>query len=409
MKVSLLMSNRRSLKIFMVGHSYGVTINRRLCHEVALVGGKGVEVTVAAPSFYHGDLRPIVLEKSGTEPYALEPIRTFGSKYPITFVYGVRLREQLMRPWDIVHAWEEPYILSGAQIAWWTSRESSLIYSTFQNQPKRYPPPFCWTERHALRKSAGWTAFGETIATNLKQRPGYIDRPTRTIPLGVDGEVYRPDRDARSRIFKALDWSEAGPPVVGYLGRFVPEKGLHLLMRSLDQLAPGSWRALFVGGGPMESELKAWSATKADNVRVVTGVSHSGVPAYLNAFDMLVAPSQTTPRWKEQLGRMLLEAMATGVPIIASDSGEIPYVVADIGRIVGESDEQGWVDALRELIDSPDERRRLGELGLERSATVYAWPRIAQAFLDFFHEVRDHHAQNRPEMQSPSEITQIHS
>ena len=227
-----LAQTRRPLTVLMVGHSYCVAINRRLCHHLALAGGDRIDVTVAAPSFYRGDLRPIPLEWLDGESYTLEPVKVFGSRVPYTFLYGKRLSELLAKPWDIVHAWEEPYILAGAQIAWWTSPQSTLIYSTFQNQPKRYPPPFLWTERFAMKRAAGWTAFGTTIAENLSQRIGYVDRPSRTIPLGVDGEVYHPDSAARRRILRDLNWSETGPPIVGYLGRFVPEKGLHLLMRS---------------------------------------------------------------------------------------------------------------------------------------------------------------------------------
>src|SRR5439155_1924103 len=138
-------------------------------------------------------------------------------------------------------------------------------------------------------------------------------------------------------------WKTDGPLVVGYLGRFVPEKGVGLLTRVLDRLER-PWRALFVGGGPLLGELQTWAAGHADRVRVVSGVPHAEVPGYINAMDVLAAPSQTMPRWKEQLGRMILEAFACGVPVIASDSGEIPYVVADAGRVIGEADETSWRD-----------------------------------------------------------------
>ena len=102
---------------------------------------------------------------------------------------------------------------------------------------------------------------------------------------------------------------------------------------------------LWVGGGVMEGRIREWGSRHGDRVRVVTGVPHAAVPGSLAAMDVLAAPSQTTPRWKEQFGRMLLEAMGTGVPVIASDSGEIPHVVADAGRVVPEADEPAWVVA----------------------------------------------------------------
>ena len=109
-----------------------------------------------------------------------------------------------------------------------------------------------------------------------------------------------------------------------------------------DRIEPTAWRALWVGGGAMEGMLRDWAARHGDRVRIVTGVGHDRVPGYLNAMDLLAAPSQTTPRWKEQFGRMLLEAMAAGVPVVASDSGEIPHVVKDAGRVVpaGRGDEE---------------------------------------------------------------------
>jgi glycosyltransferase involved in cell wall biosynthesis len=188
------------------------------------------------------------------------------------------------------------------------------------------------------------------------------------------------------RIRQELSWTDSGPPVVGFLGRFVPEKGLALLTKVLDRLAT-PWRALLVGSGPLTQQLQAWGRRHGDRVRVVTGVKHDHVPAYLNAMDVLCAPSQTTPRWREQLGRMLLEAFACGVPVIASDSGEIPYVVKDAGRIVGEQDEESWLRTLAELLENPTYRAELSARGLERARTIYAWPIIARQHLDFFDEL----------------------
>ena len=72
--------------------------------------------------------------------------------------------------------------------------------------------------------------------------------------------------------------------------------------------------------------------------------------------DILVAPSQTVSNWREQFGRMLIEAFACGVPVIGSDSGEIPYVIQDAGVVVGEKDELGWIAAIAELLSIPASR-----------------------------------------------------
>ncbi|HEY6506968.1 MAG TPA: glycosyltransferase, partial [Vicinamibacterales bacterium] len=108
---------------------------------------------------------------------------------------------------------------------------------------------------------------------------------------------------------------------------------------------------------------------------------------WLNAMDMLAAPSKTMPQWREQFGRMLIEAFACGVPVVASNSGEIPYVVGDAGLIVGENDDEGWRNAIETLAVDAARRRRLGTLGRERAMTVFDWSVVARAHLDFFDEL----------------------
>ncbi len=174
--------------------------------------------------------------------------------------------------------------------------------------------------------------------------------------------------------------------MIGFLGRFVPEKGILELTSTLDRLT-SPWRALLVGSGPLEPELRRWAARHEGRVAITTAVPHDEVPRWLNAMDMLAAPSKTTPQWREQFGRMLIEAFACGVPVVASDSGEIPHVVADAGLIVGESDDEGWRNAIGTLVADPARRRRLGSLGRERAVTVFDWSVVARAHLDFFDEL----------------------
>jgi glycosyltransferase involved in cell wall biosynthesis len=184
-----------------------------------------------------------------------------------------------------------------------------------------------------------------------------------------------------------LGWSSPGPPVIGYLGRFVPEKGVELLMRVVDRLR-SPCRILFVGAGPLEGTLRDW-ASRGHDARVVTGVAHDEVPAQLNAMDVLCAPSQTTPAWREQFGRMVIESFACGVPVLSSDSGELPHVVGDAGRIVPESDEGMWTDALQQLLESPAERERLSQAGVARARERFDWPVIARSHHAFFSGLLD--------------------
>jgi glycosyltransferase involved in cell wall biosynthesis len=377
----------RPRRLLSIGHSYVVAMNRRLAHEMARADGGAWEVTAAAPTYFAGsrDLRAMSLERNGPEPCRLESLPAYFTSRVHLFCYGRRLRSLLREGWDLVHCWEEPYILVGGQVAWWTPKGTPLVYRTAQSLNKNYPPPFGWVERYAMRRSAGWICSGTLVEQTLRARAIYDQKPMARIPLGVDVTKFRPDPAAGAATRQILGWGD-GPPVVGYLGRFVPEKGVDLLRRVLDGLTT-PWRALFVGGGPGEAELRRWAAGHGGRVRVCTDVRHDGVPAYLNAMDVLCAPSQTTPSWKEQFGRMVVEAFASGLTFVGSDSGEIPFVVCDAGVIVGEADEPGWVRTLAELLQDAPRRAELARRGLQRAHAEFAWPVVARRYLDFFDSV----------------------
>jgi glycosyltransferase involved in cell wall biosynthesis len=382
----------RPKKLLSIGHSYVVKLNRRLVNEIARLGKGEWEVTTVAPSFMHGDLRDLHLETDPKEICQLEAVPVNLSQRIHFMTYGRRLKEIMQQGWDLVHCWEEPYILVGGQVAWCMPLQIPLVYFSFQSHSKKYPPPFNWIEQYAMNRAAGWICSGQTVADTLKSRVGY-SLPMRQIPLGVDINHFYPDADAKSQTRRLLGWEEQGSPVIGFLGRFVPEKGLDLLMQVLDGLQI-PWRALFIGTGPMESTLKAWANNYPDRVRICTNVKHNEVCQYLNAMDVLCAPSQTTVNWREQFGRMLIEAFACGVPVIGSDSGEIPYVIQDAGLIVGEKDQQGWVDALSNLLNSPLLYDELVTKGLCRVHSLYAWSVVAKQHLEFFDELLDVKPQN---------------
>ena len=378
---------RAKRQLLTIGHSYCVGLNRRLADEIARAGSPVWETAVVAPSFFQGDLRPVPLETFAGETSWLEPVDVHCSRFPQMFFYGIRLRELLHRRWDLIHCWEEPYVVAGWQVATWAPRQTPVVFFTFQNIRKNYPPPFQWIERYCIRRSRGWIAAGASVVEALLDQ-GYDARPHRVIPLGVDLARFYPSRSKRQTALQELGWEADGPPVIGYLGRFVPEKGLALLTATLDSIR-SPWRALFVGAGPLEGSLRCWAQKQAQRVRVVTQVRHDDVPKYLNAMDLLCAPSQTTRRWREQFGRMVIEAFGCGVPVIASDSGEIPNVVGDAGVIVGENDAAGWIEAVGTLVDDACRRVEMSHKGLERAANTYSWPVVARRHLEFFNELAD--------------------
>jgi glycosyltransferase involved in cell wall biosynthesis len=372
-------------RLLTIGHSYVVAANRRLAHHLAIEGRGRWAVTAVAPRRYRGDLRLIDVEPIAGEACELRTVPVRFDRVPHVMSYAGDVRRILSEDWDLVHCWEEPYTRSAAQVARTIAPRAKLVVASFQNIAKTYPWPLAAYERETMARAAGWIAFGETVRQALQSRAGYTNTPHAVIPPGVDLDRFSADPASAQRVRARLGW----PPdamVAGYLGRFVEQKGIGVLTAALARCRC-EWRALFVGGGPMETALAAFARRHPGRVHVQTGVPHDEVPSWLNAMTLLCAPSQSTGRWREQFGRMLIEAMACGVPVVASDSGEMPAVVGDAGVIVGERDGDGWTAAIDRLAADGERRQALAACGLARAHQRFTWPIVARRHLDFFDEV----------------------
>src|SRR4051812_18040775 len=150
-----MVSNGRPRRLLSIAHSYCVALNRRLAQEMTLAGGERWEVTAVAPNFFNGGLRPIPLERDPHEVCRLGPVSAFLTRRIHLMFYAGRLRTIMKEGWDLVHCWEEPYILAAGQVAAWTNPKTPLVYWTAQNLAKTYPPPFNWIEQYCLERCAG--------------------------------------------------------------------------------------------------------------------------------------------------------------------------------------------------------------------------------------------------------------
>jgi glycosyltransferase involved in cell wall biosynthesis len=371
------------LRILSIGHSHAVAANRAIMRAVA--EDPAFDITIAAPARHAGDLRAVVCEpeppSSNLKVEAL-PARWTTRNHVFHF-HQHHLRELSRRTdFDVIHMWEEPYVLAGYQIArMWARAATRFCFVTCHNLQKRYPPPFNWFENAVVRQTQGWIAIGKTVFDNCVGR-GYPAQTGTILPLAVETRLFRPKTESeREALRRRLKLTQ---PVIGFVGRLVPAKGLRILMKALELLpASACWSLVLLGSGPMESEIREWSAARgwADRVRILL-VKHEDVAEYLPVMDMLVAPSQTTTAWREQFGRMLIEAFACGVPVIASDSGEIPHLVADAGSIVPEGDVVRWSIEIERYMRDPGLRSKMAALGRTRAQrfSVYEAARLHKNF-----------------------------
>ncbi len=171
--------------------------------------------------------------------------------------------------------------------------------------------------------------------------------------------------------------------MVGYVGRLEPEKGLLDLLAAAQLLRERgrSIHLLLVGEGPQRAELERRAAADLPGQVHFTGyVPHDQVAPYFLALDVLALPSRTTPAWKEQFGRVLLEAWGYGVPVVGSDSGHIPLLIRETGGglVFREGDSEDLAERLEILLRDPERSRAMAQTAREVVRREYSLERVAE-------------------------------
>jgi glycogen synthase len=170
-------------------------------------------------------------------------------------------------------------------------------------------------------------------------------------------------------------------PRVLFVGRLAGQKGVSTLLDAVPLLRSRAVVVL-VGDGPQRPALERQAGRLGrGRVRFQGLVAHAEVPAWLAAADVLVLPSVY-----EELGSVLLEAMAAGLPVVASAVGGIPEALGAAGRLVPPHDPAALAGAVDELLDDPALAARLGEAA-RRRATAFSWDALAGRVLEVYREV----------------------
>lgn len=372
------------MKLLVVSHACVTPVNQGFFAEV--VDQTGWEVELVLPSSwnseyvvnlralrwkgFHGEIHTIPVWKAGNIPLHL---------YKQTMVGLLRK----VRP-DVIYVHHEPYGLATAQIylANKVVDDCPIGFYAAQNILKTYPIPFRSLEHWVLQHSAFCFPVTEG-ALEVVRHKGYAGF-AEVLPLALDRGTYYPDS-----VWAATKRAELsiGPDefVIGYLGRLVEEKGLQAMLNAARVLEGKRWRAVLVGSGPYEAELRTTVAKlgMADHVLFIGFVPHEQAPGWLSIFDALILASETRPNWKEQFGRVILEANACGTAVIGSESGEIGNVLRNTGGgiIVPEGNVAELGKAMLTLAENPGITRELAAQGAAAVREKYDQTYLASRFV----------------------------
>ena len=275
---------------------------------------------------------------------------------------------------DIIDLWQEPWALVSAHACWLRNRlrpQARIVMESEQNIRKRFPPPFSWLESYTFQNADYAVGRSSGVIRVLREK-GY-EGPTEVVGNAVDTDLFHPmDREACKKALRLSGFT------VGYVGRLVERKGLMDMIHALP-MAPAGTSMIFVGDGAlrpaMEKRLHTLGISK--QVRFFPARKIEDLPQIMNALDALILPSWTVPSWKEQFGRVIIEAQACGTPVIGSNSGAIPEVVDEGGLLFPERDPAALATAIRQIKANPERARRMGKIGRQQVEENFTWRRVA--------------------------------
>lgn len=374
------------MRILVISHTYMAAENQKKI--LALADQPGVEVKLIVPHFWRDEpvyhsITPYIPKQAPYETVAIKSVWPGLEQYYWYLSTDLGLRQ--FQP-DILYVEQGAGSFVYAQSLLYRNLyapQAKAVFFTWWNLPYRARWPLREVERFNLSQTQGAVA-GNAEAAAIVRDHGF-NGPLTVLPqLGIDPDEYRPRDSTELRRTLGLDRF-----TVGYTGRFVEEKGIKVLLEALAGVS-FDFQLLMLGRGPLEAEIRAFAAQQQwgdERLKIVSGVGHSDIARYQNCMDVMVVPSLTRPFWKEQFGHAIIEAMACGVPVIGSDSAEVPRVIGEAGLVTPEGDATALRAALNQVAESAQLRQSLVEAGRHWVLSTYTHQQIASQLVLFFKNI----------------------
>lgn len=382
------------MKVLMLSKACVVGAYQRKLEAIAACG---VDLTVIVPPSWKDPSSTRRLEKQYLRGYRMivAPMR-FNGHFHLHYYPSLLRHLRDVRP-DVFHIDEEPWDLVTYHAVRCAQQVGAQpLFFSWQNLLRRYPPPFSYFEQYAFRHCQH-AITGNTDAGNVLRAKGYGGHISVIPQFGVDPEIFTPG--PHPHLSPNLGEGRAAhgeralnhPFTIAYAGRLVPEKGVDLLLRAVTNLS-GDWRVRLFGSGPAQRRLQqlAMQLNIGERVHFEQQVASWQMPDYYAQTDVVVLPSRRARHWVEQFGRVLIEAMACGVPVIGAETGEIPNTIGDAGLIFPENDVNALRQCLERLRCDGELRKALSERGRARVLSKFTQASVAQRTVEVYQKLMEH-------------------
>ncbi len=348
----------------------------------------GIDLRVITPDrwYEYGVWREVQIPEAASYTLQPETVRFPWSGPAQWYFHHYPLLSGTLRTFrpDVIDLWEEAWGLVSVHTCWLRNRllpTAKIVSETEANIPRVHPFPFRQFRSYTL-KNTDYAIARQSEGVEVLRDKGYRG-PVEVIGNAVDANLFRPlDRAACKHALGVEGF------VVGYVGRLIEAKGLMDVLAAVSKI-PAKVTLVFVGSGPLQSTLQR----RAEELGLVRQVLFlpprrmETLPAVMNALDALLLVSRTTATWKEQFGRVIIEAHACETPVIGSDSGAIPEVIGTGGLTVREGHSDELAAAILKLKDHPALARQMGQAGRRQVEARYTWQRVSEQTRDVYLKV----------------------
>jgi len=354
------------LKVLFVSHSSVVEYHQqKLC---VMAEKFGVKVILVTPPYW---------PEGGTD------VRVFTGNNNITYETGkaVIIKKRFVHFYlnvsgmirkhdpDIVYIEEEPFVPACMQFMKAAKKlGKKAVFFTWENINRKYNPVYNSIEKYCLQNAHAAVA-GNNEAMEILRLKG-MKVPVEVIPqYGLNMADFKP----------CIGFGTGIKEIV-YIGRITPEKGIDTLLRAAANVPDINVNLIGTGSAEYTKQMQqlAFELKITDRVKFHGHMNRQALNEFLPKMQVLVLPSVTTPGWKEQFGRVLIEAFASKIAVIGSSSGEIPFVISDTGLVFKEGNAQDLAGAINKIKNDKFIFEKLTALGYKRVAENYTNEIIAE-------------------------------
>jgi glycosyltransferase involved in cell wall biosynthesis len=316
--------------------------------------------------------------------------------YALGALRALRLQIRRIRPirpipYDLVHAhWIVPNGVVAAAVCGGKSGVPLAIGLHGSDVFLAEKPGVRGFARWALSRSALLTGCSPELVDRVRAL-GFPAERSRVIPYGVDVAAFSPDPARRSLWRERLGIPADAPLLLG-VGRMATKKGFQVLIEILPSLLTEhpELRVVLAGGGDLLETFRETTRPWSDRIFLPGSVLRDTLPDLYRAADVFVLPAVHDGQGNvDGLPNVILEAMASGLPVVASGISGIPLAVEDgrTGRLIPERDGPALLGALRALLADPEAARRMGERGRSKAESELTWDAVAARYREGYRTV----------------------